>query len=93
MGTCYLPQTGKYSSRRVYSIYSGSSDGPIFGGGNDIRISNHATSNRNSYSNLGYTYSLPSGYSCGSAFAQTFLAGTYNFTTDEVETFHETNKK
>ena len=29
----------------------------------------------------------------GSAFAQTFLAGTYNFTPDEVETFYETNKK
>ena len=88
-----LPQTGKYSSRRAYSIYGGSSDGPIFGGGNDIRISNHATSNRNSYSNLSNTYSPPSGYSYGRAFAQTFLAGTYNFTPDEVETFYETNKK
>ena len=29
----------------------------------------------------------------GSAFARTFLAGTYNFTPDEVETFYETNKK
>ena len=81
-----------YSSSK-YSIYSGSSDGPIFGGGNDIRISNHATSNRNSYGNLSNTYSPPSGYSYGRAFAQTFLAGTYNFTPDEVETFYETNKK
>ena len=86
-----LPQTGKYSSNR-YSMYCGSFDGPIFGGGNDIYISNYASSNSKSYSDLGYTYSPPSGYSHGSTFAQTFLAGTYyNFTPDEVETFYETN--
>ena len=89
-----LPQTGKYSSRRSYSIYSHSSHGPIFGGGHDIYISNYASSNSNSQGNLGHTYSPPSGYSYGSAFARTFLAGTnFNFTPDEVETFYETNKK
>ena len=85
-----LPQTGKYSSSR-YSIYCGSRYGPVFGGGGDIRIYNYASSNSNSYSNLGYTYSPPSGYSYGSTFAQTFLAGSYKFTPDEVETFYETN--
>ena len=86
-----LPQTGKYSSYR-YSIFSSSSYGPTFtGGGGDIYISNYASSNSNSLSNLGYTYSPPSGYSQGSTFAQTFLAGTYKFTPDEVETFYETN--
>ena len=85
-----LPRTGGYT---VYSIYSGPSYGPLFGGGNDIRISNYASSNSNSYGNLGYTYSPPSGYSHGSTFAQTFLAGSYKFTPDEVETFYETNKK
>ena len=30
-------------------------------------------------------------YSFGSTFAKTFLAGSYNFTPDEVETFYETN--
>ena len=65
-----------------------------FGGGHDIRIYNYASSNSHSYSNLGHTYSPPSGYSYSSTFAQTFLAGTYyNFTPDEVETFYETNKK
>ena len=89
-----LPQTGKYSSRRSYSIYSHSSHGPIFGGGHDIYISNYASSNSNSQGNLGHTYSPPSGYSYGSTFARTFLAGTnFNFTPDEVETFYETNKK
>ena len=88
-----LPQTGKYSSYR-YSIFSSSSYGPTFtGGGGDIYISNYASSNSNSLSNLGYTYSPPSGYSQGSTFAQTFLAGTYKFTPDEVETFYETNWK
>ena len=86
-----LPQTGKYSSNRAHSIYCGSSYGPTFGGGHDIRISNYASSNSNSYSNLGYTYSPPSGYSYGSTFAQTFLAGSYKFKPDEVETFYETN--
>ena len=87
-----LPQTGKFSSRRVYSIYCGSRYGPTFGTGHDIYISNYASSNSNSVGNLGATYTPPSGYSYGSTFAQTFLAGTYqNFIPDEVETFYETN--
>ena len=85
-----LPQTGKHSSYR-YSMYCGSSYGPIFGGGDDIHISNYASSNSNSYSNLGFTYSPPSGYSYQSTFASTFLAGSFLFTPDEVETFYETN--
>ena len=85
-----LLQTGKYSSSRQYSIDDYPLTGPIFGGGYDIKISNYASSNRNSYSNLGHTYSPPSGYSYGSTFAQTFLAGTHQFTPGEIETFHET---
>ena len=85
-----LPQTGKYSSRRQHSIYNYPSNGLIFGGGNGIYISNYASSNSNSHSNLGYTYSPPSGYSYGSTFAKTFLAGTYVFTPEEIETFYET---
>ena len=65
--------------------------GPAFGRGGDILISHYASSNSNSFSSLGYTYSPPSGYSYGSTFATTFLAGTYYFTPDEVETFYETN--
>ena len=84
-----LPQTGKYSSTRQHSIRNFPSHGPIFGEGNDIYISNYASSNSNSYSNLGYTYSPPSGYSYGSTFAKTFLAGTHVFTPEEIETFYE----
>ena len=86
-----LPQAGKYSSQRAHSIHCVSGYGPIFGGGADIHISNYASSNSNSYSDLGWTYSPPSGYSHGSTFAQTFLAGTFKFTPDEVEIFYETN--
>ena len=82
-----LPQTGSNLLSTVFQ----SSFGPTFGGGNDIYISNSASSNSKSYSNLGYTYSPPSGYSQGGTFASTFLAGTYHFTPDEVETFYESN--
>ena len=86
-----LPQTD--SSNRYSICQCSSGYGPIFGGGNDLHISNYASSNSNSYSNLGATYSPPSGYSYGSTFTKTFLAGSYKFTPDEVETFYETNKK
>ena len=85
-----LPRTGKYSSSRQYFINDYPSYGPTFGGGSDIYLSNYASSNRNSYGNLGNTYSPPSGYSYGSTFAQTFLAGTYKFTPHEIEMFYET---
>ena len=86
-----LPQTGKYSSRRKYSVCFHSSYGPTFGGGKEIYISNYASSNSHSYSNLGHTYSSPGGNSYSSIFSQTFLAGTHHFTPDEVETFYESN--
>ena len=86
-----LPQTGKYAYKKR-SIHSNNYYGPTFGGGYDIYISNYASSNSNSLSDLGYTYSPPSGYSYYSDFAQTFLAGTFSFTPDEIEAFYETTK-
>ena len=87
-----LPQTGKYSYYNVRSIYDCSSYGPTFGGGHDIYIANYASSSSSCYTNLGHTYSPPSGYNYSSTFAWTFLAGGSNdrFTADEVETFYET---
>ena len=86
-----LPQTEKYSSRRAYSIYGYSLYGPTFGAGHDIHLSNYASSNTNSYSNLGNTYSYPTGgHSYGTTFTQTFLAGSYRFRPDQIETFYET---
>ena len=81
-----LTQTGQHSS----STYSYSSYGPTFGGGYDIYISDKASSNTGSYTNLGHDYAAPSGYSHGNSFTQTFLAATYNFQPDEIETFYET---
>ncbi|CAH3166276.1 unnamed protein product, partial [Porites lobata] len=91
-GPVRLPQTGKYSSRRQYSIEDIPSYGPAFGGGHDMHVSDFASSNRNSCSNLGYTYCPPSGYTYSSTFARTFLAGTYQFTPGEIETFYETTQ-
>ncbi|XP_073251887.1 uncharacterized protein, partial [Porites lutea] len=85
-----LSQSGEFSSYRAHFIYFRSTYGPTFGNGYDINIKNYASSNSNSYSNLGYTYSPPSGYSYGSTLAQSFLAGSRRFTPDEVETFYET---
>jgi len=81
-------QTGQYSSAS-HATASCSSYGPIFGGGHDICIYNYASSNRDSYANLGYTFGPPRGSSYGSSFAQAFLAGTYKFQPNEVETFYE----
>ena len=84
-----LTQQGKYSNSRSNSIYSCSSYGPTFGGGHDIYIASYASSNVNSYSGLGHTYSPPSGHRYGSSFAYSFLAGSYKFQPDEVEVFYE----
>ena len=67
-----------------YAIYRGLSFGPVFGGGFDIYIASNANSNTNSYINFGNSYSVPSGVQD----KKTILAGTRNFTPDEVEVFY-----
>ena len=84
-----LPQTGRYSYYRSHSSYRCSSYGPTFGGGHDLYIASQAASTRNSYTNLGYTYSPPSGYGYTNSFTRSFLGGSYTFTPNEVETFYE----
>ena len=73
-------------NRPTFAIYRGSSYGPTFGGGYDIYISNNANSNTNSYTDFGQrnSYSVPSGVQS----KYTILAGTRNFTPDEVEVFY-----
>jgi len=63
------------------AIYGDSSYGPTFGGGHDIYI-NH----NNSYTDFGELndYSVPSGVQD----QYTVLAGTRDFTPDEVEVFY-----
>ena len=64
---------------RKYSGY-----GPSFGSRYSIYIATNANSNTNSYTNFGYSYSVPSGVKS----KYTILAGTRNFTPDEVEVFY-----
>ena len=68
----------------THAIFRGSRYGPVFGGGNDIFIDANANSNRNSITNFGHSYSVPSGVQD----KKTILAGTYSFTPDEVEVFY-----
>ena len=65
------------------AIVSCSNYGPTFGGGHDIYIANNAANSSSSYSYFS-TYLPPSGYSSGWS---SFLAGSYYFTPDEIETF------
>ena len=74
----------KQDSQSSYAIYCGSSYGPTFGGGHDIRIADSANQNTNSYTYFGSSYSLPNGVTDH----RTILAGTYTFSPDEVEVFY-----
>ena len=76
---------------QFYSTDNNLASGPgIFEIG-DIHISNDASSNNHSYSDVGCSYRSPGGYTCDSTFAETFLVGSYHFTPDEEETFYKTN--
>jgi len=70
-------------TRPSYAIYKYSSYGPTFGAGHDIYIHNNANSNTISHTDFGHYYSVPSGVQN----KKTILAGTRNFTPDEVEVF------
>ena len=70
-----------------HAIYRESGDGPIFGGGHAILISNYANSSTNSYTDFRNNYyNIPSGVQN----RLTILAGSYKFTPDEVEVFYLT---
>ena len=71
------------------ALYTNVGYGPTFGGGLDIYIANNANNaHTNSYTNFGYTYQAPSGYSYRSTKAKNLLAGAYKFIPSEVETFY-----
>ena len=61
-------------------IYCSSSYGPVFGGGNDLYISNNANTGP-SCSTLGHTYQLPPGQQ------RTFFTGATNFNVTDYEVF------
>ena len=71
-------------ARSSNAIRSYSSYGPTFGGGCDIYIADNANQNTYSYTRFGHSYSLPNGVTD----SRTILAGTYNFSPDEVEVFY-----
>ena len=63
---------------------------PIFGdyGASDLYLDKKASEYATSTSDLGKIYQLPSGFTSGSFEARSLLAGSYNFTLDEIEVFY-----
>ena len=94
-GPQILYQTG-YRSRDYrgiplsYSIISCKYGAPIFGSGYDLYIASDASSNTDSYTDLGNTYGPPTGSGEGSSDNLSFLAGSHKFQPDEVEVFYKT---
>ncbi len=74
--------------RAEYAIYGGLGYGPLFGGGNDIRIVNRSDIHGGSFSDLGHSYQCPTGYTYGNKNTKCFLAGTDNgWLTTEIEVY------
>ena len=73
-------------SQSSFAIYSRSYLGPAFGchWGCDLLINSNANQRLSSYTDFGTSYSLPNGVTD----RRTILAGTYNFSPDEVEVFY-----
>jgi hypothetical protein len=71
-----------------YAIFAYPSYGPTFGNAHDLYISSDGLSCN---SNLGYSYQVPSFLTSGTAAAQSFLAGSYNFRAIEIEVYIKIN--
>jgi hypothetical protein len=80
-------QISTYQSNPFYSIYTNPLSGPSFGGSHDFGISDQSNSKNNSFSRLGYSYQAPLNYTFSSDQANSFLAGSRNFQTLEVEVY------
>ena len=80
-------------SQPEYAVYSNpyNSYGPTFGKGFDIYVSDNSDHESNSFSNLGTSYKHPN-YTYDSVEAKSFLAGSYNFKTTEIEVFFKDRK-
>ena len=68
------------------AVYCHNEYGPLFGTGNSIRIFNNSNLSDINWSDLGRTYRHPV-YAHGSDKAKSFLAGSYNFQTAEIEIY------
>ena len=71
-----------------YAIYRYSGYGPRFGDGPDLYIHNNAASNTISFTNFGFSYNLPPGYTYGRINTRFLLAGNFWFTPSEVEVLY-----
>ena len=70
------------------SLYGNSGYGPIFGKGHDLLICNESNIKTGSFTDFGYSYNSPDGYSYGGNNTKSFLAGNYNqWTTTEIEVY------
>ena len=78
LGPTKVPLISGIDSKGIIRV---SSLGPVFGGGNDLMISDNADESPNSTSKLGHTYQLPPGQQ------STFFTGVQNFTVTDYEVF------
>ena len=67
------------------AIFKSLTKGPTFGGGHDIMIANDANNNKDSYTQLGHSYHLPTRVNDPYT---TFLTGSRNFSPTELEVFY-----
>jgi hypothetical protein len=72
----------------VRAIFRYSGDGPIFGGGYDLRIDDNAGSNTWSETVFGYTYQPPPGYTFGKTNTSSLLPGSEYFTPSQTEVLY-----
>lgn len=75
-----------FCSKFQNAIFCHEGYGPTFGDGHDIFVENNSNTFTNSYSNIGESYKS-SLIENGSGEAKTFLAGTVNFSTSDVEVY------
>jgi hypothetical protein len=91
-----LRRSGSFNNKKLrvkdnaYAIYGYYENGPIFGRGFDIFVSDKSNINNNSYSNLGNSYQLPEDINYGYDTANTYLAGSRNWQTVEIEVYQLT---
>lgn len=77
------PQVLK-SKGQSNETYRYSSYGPTFGSGHDLYICSNSNTTNSSYTNNPYSFNGPQNFT---GTANTFLAGSYNFKTKEIEVY------
>ena len=71
-----------------YAYYGHSSSGWLFQFGIDIRVKSNSNTETGSYTEFGFSYELPEGYTYYTDGARNYLSGNYNlWLTTEIEVF------